>query len=131
VVAVTCTLGLMMQCALLLYSAFRPSNSSLNIVLAVMLVLLCEAVPGGVLVITIRQPKSGAGRFLAELLWCFQGNASSGSGMSSTKGNRSRPRGSSTSTAGSHDSTADGSGDRAGSARRGSVADGGSIPISS
>jgi hypothetical protein len=56
VVAVSCALGLVLQCALLLYSSFRDSDEETNTVLALTLLLIVELVPGAVLVFTLRQP---------------------------------------------------------------------------
>lgn len=57
-VAVACTIGLLLQCVLLLYSTFKSSNSTTSTVVAIVLVLIVELLPGGILLGTIRQPRA-------------------------------------------------------------------------
>lgn len=82
-VAVACTIGLLLQCALLLYSTFKSSDSPTPIVLAIVLVLIVELLPGGILLATIRQPRAhGVETWWQDFIWCAymksRGRTSSG-----------------------------------------------------
>src|SRR5205823_6583205 len=59
IVAGTCALGLLLQCALLLYTTFGPKLSTPA---GVSLALIFELVPAFALVATMRQPKLSAAR---------------------------------------------------------------------
>ena len=93
-VAVACTIGLLLQCALLLYSTFKKSGSSTSTIVAIVLVLIVELLPGGILLATIRQPRAegtnnpdiqyaefsyeetGVDTWWQDFIWCFYLKAS-------------------------------------------------------
>lgn len=109
-VAVACTVGLLLQCALLLYSTFKSSASSTSTIVAIILVLLVELLPGGILLATIRQPRAeGVDTWWQDLIWWNYMRASSDTLSRRKTTNSQRSNTATTSASPSRSPTASGS----------------------
>lgn len=84
-ISTICSLGLLLQCALLLYSTFKPSTRRTDTALAIAFTLVVEVLPGLVLIAFMRQPELLGLAWYQDLVWCFYADrdiAVSGAGAS-------------------------------------------------
>lgn len=70
-ISTVCSLGLLLQCALLLYSTFKPSSRKTDTALAISLTLIVEVLPGLVLISFMRQPELAGLTWYQDLVWCL------------------------------------------------------------
>lgn len=89
VVTAACSIGLVLQCVLLLYSTFAESHASnTRTVVALVLLLIIELLPGGAMVITMRQPRATADSWIyRDWLWCFADGISQTTSLSGNSRN--------------------------------------------
>lgn len=69
-ISIVCSLGLLLQCALLLYSTFNISDRQTDTALAISFTLVVEVLPGLVLVAFMRQPELVGLTWYQDLIWC-------------------------------------------------------------
>jgi chromate transport protein ChrA len=84
-ISTVCSLGLLLQCALLLYSTFKPASSKTDTALAISFTLVVEVLPGLVLIAFMRQPELAGLTWYQDLVWCAYADrdvAISGAGAS-------------------------------------------------
>lgn len=89
--SITCSLGLIIECALLLYGAF--GSNSLSSVVALVLLLIVEVIPAIALVATMKQPPNPAAPegFIGDLFWfCYAEATYFGMGNTTSASNQAR-----------------------------------------
>jgi len=70
-IAIICSVGLLLQCALLLYSTFKPASHKTNTALAISFTLVVEVLPGIILIAFMRQPVLQGLTWYQDLVWCL------------------------------------------------------------